>query len=154
MNKKPIILVTCKVGSEDWCIEEIGNVLYPYDNSVEVIKTKYRGLLIAYSKLSAYEAYKLLLTREYGFVRNIIPIMITVPFDENLLYNKVKEVVKNTNCVKIKLRIRGVRGYSQKIWMGLVNAIRESGSKHDPNCNTCLFIEVIDSDVYIGLREC
>lgn len=154
MIKKPVLLVTCRIGSEEWCIEEVGNVLYPYDNSVEVTRTKYKGLLITYSKLNSIEAYRLLSTREYGFVKNVIPILASIPFDEDLLFSKVREIVGNVDCVKVKLRVRGVRGLSKRLWLGLMNTLKEHGLKHDPKCYTCLFIEILDKDAYIGLREC
>lgn len=154
MINKPVALVTCKTGSEDLCIEEIGNVLYPYDNSISIVKTKYRGLIITYSKLSPVETYKLLSMKEYGFVKNIIPIIVSIPLEENQLFSVIKEVVKDSDCVKIKLRVRGVRGLSSNLWRGLTNTLREVGLKHDPKCPTCLFVEVIDDRVYIGLREC
>lgn len=154
MSSQPVALITCKVGSEELCAEEIGNVLYPYDNSVSIIKTKYRGLIIAYSKLNPSEAYMLLSKREYGFVKSIIPIQASLMFERDQLIYIVKKIAKDVSCVRIKLRVRGVRGLSQSLWRDIINALREAGLKHDLKCSKCLFIEVVDDNVYVGLRDC
>lgn len=154
MSNKPVALVTCKIGSEDLCVEEIGNALYPYDNSVIVAKTKYRGLLIAYSRIDPVNTYRILSTKEYGFVRNIIPILAIIPLDKDRLFDTIRSVVRGVDCVKIKLRSRGIRGLTRSLWRGLVYTLENIGIKHDSKCPTCLFIEIIDENICIGLREC
>ena len=98
---KPVLIITCRAGSEDWCEEEIGNVLFPYDPEVRVVKTKYPGLLIVYSKLDPLRAYTISLSSEYGFVEKIIPVQIYDKFNIDAL-DKILNIVGYGEKIKVK----------------------------------------------------
>lgn len=151
---KPVALVTCKIGSEDWCVEEVGNVLFPYDFDVEVRRTKYRGLLIVYSKLEVDDAVKILLNGEYGFVKKIIPIHIYTDLGDNGLFDKIVNLTKGEVKVKVKLRVRGVRGLTKELWKRVIGALMVRNILHDPGSRVCLYIEVIDKVIYVGKSSC
>lgn len=151
---KPVALVTCKQGSEEWCIEEVGNVLFPYDFDIDVHRTRYPGLLIVYSKLDATRVYEILRNGEYGFVRNIIPIHIYTNLDDEELLNKIVSIVEESVKVKVKLRVRGVRGLTINLWRSILGALKAKNVIHRPDSSVCLYVEVIEKNVYVGKGIC
>lgn len=150
---KPVLLVTCRVSSEKWCIEEVGNVIFPIDPGVEIVKTKYSGLLIVYSSLDQRIVYEKALRSEYGFVENIIPIDIHGVFNLDF-FSEVNRLVSNNERIRLKLRIRGRRGYSKVVWKKLIDALAEKNVFHDKSSNICIFVEIVDEQVYIGRGLC
>lgn len=153
---KPVLLVTCKAGNEEWCEEEIGNVIFIHDPEVVVERTKYPGLLIVYSNLDPSRAYRIALSSEYGFVKNIIPIQCSVDDinDEYLIRKCVLSLVSPGETVKLKVRVRGIRGLSKKLWVLVTAFLKEINSSHDPKSSICLYIESIDSTLFIGKGKC
>ncbi|ADI32334.1 hypothetical protein [Staphylothermus hellenicus] len=150
---KPTLIVTCKAGSEEWCEEEIGNVLFIHDPDVKVVRTRYPGLLLVYSNLDPYKAYVYALSSEYGFIKNIIPIHLHDKFSlENI--SKILEIVGVGERIKVKLRIRGKRGLSKVLWKHIMDLLKSKNAVHDPRSNMCLYIEVIDNDLFIGRAKC
>ncbi len=150
---KPVLIVTCKPGNEEWCESEIGNVLFHLDPELRIAKTRYSALLIVYSRIDPVKAYKHVKNYEYGFVANIIPVYYTTnSFEELLLV--IQNLVKGFSRVKVKLRIRGVRGKSREYWVRIKEALREIGVIHDPRSRKCLFVEVIDDVFYTGIGDC
>ncbi|MCD6301359.1 MAG: hypothetical protein J7L82_04735 [Staphylothermus sp.] len=149
----PVLIVTCRAGSEDWCEEEIGNVLFPHDPELKVVKTKYPGLLIVYSKLDPLKAYTISLSSEYGFVEKIIPVQIHDKFNIDAL-DKILNIVGYGEKLKVKLRVRGRRGLSTIIWKKIMDLLKRKNSKHDPSSNICLYVEVIDDYFYVGRVKC
>lgn len=150
---KPVLLVTCRVGSENWCIEEIGNVVFPVDPGVEIVKTKYPGLLIVYSNLDSRSVYERSLKSEYGFVENIIPVELYGFFTDQF-FSEITRLVSPGEKVKLKLRIRGKRGYSTIVWKKLVELLAEKSVFHDKSSKTCVYVEVINDTVYMGRGFC
>jgi len=153
VDAKPVLLITCSAGNEDWCEDEIGNVLFRYDPGVLIKKSRYPGLLIVYSELDVDKAYKYAYSVEYGFVKNIIPIHYYGLFSEDALTN-ILNLVSENERVKIKLRVRGVRGLSGILWNKLINILRTKNAVHDPGSKTCLYIEIIDNMMYLGKGLC
>ncbi len=150
---RPILLVTCKPGNEEWCENEIGNILFRLDPELRIERTKYPALLIAYSRLDPLKAYTVLRSHDYGFVQNIIPVfLIADTFDK--LITEIGRLVEGNMRIKLKLRIRGIRGRSRQYWAALKNALREIGVVHDPSSNICLFVEGIDGKFYAGVGDC
>ncbi len=150
---RPVLLVTCRAGNEDWCVEEIGNVLFPYDHMIRVEKTRYPGLIIVYSNLDPLKAYNYALPHEYGFVKKIIPILYICSFSDEI-FEKVDKLVKPGERVKVKLRIRGRRGYSRIFWRKIMEVLKSKQARHDPSSETCLYIEGVDDIIYIGKGKC
>jgi len=150
---KPVLIVTCRVSSEEWCIEEIGNVIFPIDPGLKIVKTKYPGLIIVYSRLDSRSIYEIVLKKEYGFVQNIIPIDIHGLFNIDF-FSQVKNLVYEGERIKLKLRIRGRRGLSRIVWKKLIEFLAEKSVYHDKYSNTCIYVEVIDNDIYMGRGYC
>jgi len=151
--QKPVLLITCRVGNEDWCIEEIGNVLFQKDPEVNVVKTRYPGLLLVYSNLNVEKAYKQALSYEYGFVENIIPVHYMINFNESIP-NDILNLLEPNSRVKVKVRLRGLRGYSSIIWKRIIEILKTKNIVHSPDSNICLYVEGVDDIIYIGKGLC
>lgn len=158
MNEgKPVLIVTCKQGSEAWCEEEVGNALFKKDPQVTVVKTNYPDTLLVYSRvLSPEKAYRAVVFREYGFVENIIPISCVFKLQEEFeeLIKCIEKVLGDIGEVKLRLRLRGVRGRSEALWKEVREILRAKNVKHSPESRICLFIEGFGDTVYSGLGFC
>jgi len=153
LPEKLVLIVTCKAGSELWCVEEVGNAIFEHDPGVIVEKTKYPGLLLVYSSLDAYKAYAYAMRREYGFVKHIIPVeAVALTIDE--AERAAAKLVNPGESVKVVVRVRGKRGLSGDLWNRVVNKLKLLGAKHNPESTTCLYIEVIDDKICIGKAKC
>lgn len=153
--EQPKLIITCRAGSEDICIHEICNVLFAKDPSVSAIKTKYRGLVLVYTKLDVNRAYTAVVHREYGFVENIIPVHCVLEHTasrENLVECLTR--LKLPASVKLKVRSRGTRSLSSELFRQLSNILWELGVQHTPASSTCLYAEVLESKLYIGVGTC
>lgn len=150
---KPILIVTCKAGNEEWCENEIGNILYLEDPSITVSRTRYPGLLIVYAEgIDGEHAYRVASRYEYGFVKNIIPVnYYTDNIDELLRY--ISEHIPHTGRVKLKLKVRGRRGLSRNLWERITGILRSRGVIHDPKARSILHIEVINGYFYVGFKR-
>lgn len=149
---KPVLIVTCKAGSEEWCENEIGNILFPIDPDIVIRKTKYSGLLIVYSKrINSSKAYIIASRYEYGFVRNIIPV---IHYSENIdeILEYIDRNPPDTDRVKLRVRVRGRRGLSRILWDNIVKILGKHGIKHDPHSDRELCVDVIDDLIYIGYK--
>lgn len=67
------ILVTTKPGSEEKASFEIGDVLFIYDNLVEVEKTVFPGTIIVYTQLFPTKAYRLIAGRTTSYILRLVP---------------------------------------------------------------------------------
>jgi tRNA acetyltransferase TAN1 len=130
--------------------------LFRKDPELRIVKTPYPGVLIAYSKiLTPGKAYRIVVFKEYGFVENIIPVQCTGRIEEfDRFLQCIEGLVQGLREVKLKLRVRGVRGYSEALWSSLKTFLTERSVEHSPKSPTCLFIETIDLNLYGGLGYC
>jgi len=151
--RKPVLLITCRVGNEDWCVEEIGNVLFQKDPGVDIVKTRYPGLILVYSNLSVDQAYKHALSYEYGFVENIIPVHYMVRFNEDIP-SDILNLFEPNSRVKVKVRMRGLRGYSSNVWKKIIELLKTKNITHSSDSNICLYVEGVDDLIYIGKGLC
>ncbi|MET1160184.1 MAG: hypothetical protein ABWW65_04420 [Thermoprotei archaeon] len=155
MDRKPVLIVTCRSGNENWCEEEVGNVLFPQDPEVRIVKTRFSGVLIVFSYLNPLDAYKTALSREYGFVEHIIPVFLSAPLTElDDVIERIREIVNPGERVKLRVRVRGVRGISTTLWHKIRRVLASKNAIHDPSSNTCLFVEVIEDRIYVGKGWC
>ncbi len=153
MNElRPVLIITCRAGSEEWCLEEIGNTLFPYDPAIKVIKTRYPGLLLVYSSLEVDRAYRIASGSEYGFIVNIIPIHYNGKLDDEF-YKAFLNLVNYGEKIKLKLRIRGRRGLSKLVWNRLIDILKKKNSVHDPSSTIHIYVEILDDKVFIGRKE-
>ncbi|WP_448577837.1 hypothetical protein [Thermosphaera sp.] len=155
-TENPVLLVTCRQGCDEWCEEEVGNIIFRKDPELRIVKTPYPGVLLIYSGvLTPDKAYRIVVFREYGFVENIIPVQCSGRIEEfDSFVQCVGNLLRDLRKVKLKLRVRGLRGYSEILWGRLKKYLEEKGIEHSPESPTCLFIETVDHNVYGGLGYC
>lgn len=155
---EPRLIVTCRVGNEELCIHEICNTLFPRDPNVKAEKTKYSGLIFVYTSVDVDRAYKAVSFKEYGFVENIIPVHCVLEYPvgaveiKKCLNNAVNAV--NVKTVKLRVKSRSVRGASSELFALFNQVLLNFGVKHEPTSNTCLFVELLESKIYVGLGSC
>lgn len=155
MGENPALIVTCKTGAVEQCIHEVGNTLFHKDQNVRIERTKYEGVLLVYTSLGPERAYKLSYHREYGFVKNVIPVHCTLESALSLdqLVECLKALTKPPE-VKLKVRSRGVRGLSKIAFKLVAEALSKVGIRHNPQASKCLYVEIFSYKVYIGLGDC
>ena len=146
-----ILVVTCAPGNEEICEEEVGNVLYIYDQSLKIIRTRHKGVLIVYTQLDSMDAFKKLRSREYGFVKRIVPILkVSKASIVDILKNVGDIIPPNISSVCLKIRIRGIRGLSSDLWNELKKYLLARGIKIDNRSNYCIYIEGVNDLIGIS----
>lgn len=146
-----ILIVTCAPGNEEICEEEVGNTLYIHDQLLRITKTRHMGVLIVYTQLDSLDAFKKLRSREYGFVRRIVPVLkLSSPSIENILRDIDEIIPSDINSLCLKIRIRGIRGLSSKLWNELKKYLRAKGIKINNKSNHCIYIEGINDLIGIS----
>lgn len=150
---QPALIVTCRVGHEAICEEEIGNVLFPRDPQVRIEGTGYPDVLAVYTKLSADDAYRVVSLREYGFVENVIPVHFALeyPRDIGKVVEAAKALADKGPCVELRVRSRGVRGVSSELYRELARAL---GDRICKGSGECIFVEIMNERIYVGRGLC
>lgn len=156
MNALPKLIVTCRSSSSvELCEQEIGNVVFTRDPNVRIERTKYAGVLLIHTTLAPEKAYAIASHREYGFVKNIIPINCVLEYPpETIKLKECLDRVVKSNRVKLKVRSRGVRGASSGLFKKVAEYLKAMDISHDPHSRTCLYIEVFDNKTYVGVSDC
>lgn len=154
--EKPVLLVTCRSSSTDLCEHEVGNVLFIKDPCVKIEKTPFTGVLLVYSSLDVNRAYRVASFREYGFVESIIPVHCTsvLPVTRTFLEECLAKITSSKTPVKVKVRARGVREVSSEVYRLVLQVLRELGVSVKSESSTCLFVEIIEKQVYVGIGSC
>ncbi len=154
--EKPVLLVTCRSSSTDLCEHEIGNVLFIKDPCVKIKKTPFAGVLLVYSGLDVNNAYRVASFREYGFVESIIPVHCTstLPVTRIFLEECLGKIARSNIPVKVKVRARGVREVSSEVYKLVLQVLRELNVSVKSESSTCLFVEIIEKQVYVGIGSC
>jgi hypothetical protein len=155
LEKTPKLIVTCRSTSVEYCEHEIGNVIYPRDPGVEVRESPFKGVLFIYTTLTPDKAYAVSSHREYGFVENIIPIYCALSYplrveDLAACFSKLPLPRR----IKLKVRIRGLRGFSEELFSLAVKMLKSMNIDHDSKANTCLYFEGFNNVIYVGLGDC
>ncbi|MEM1643581.1 MAG: hypothetical protein QXS70_04175, partial [Desulfurococcaceae archaeon] len=69
-----VLIVTCRPGNDVLCEEEVGNALYEADPGLSLEVTRHPGVLLLYTNIDLWRAFKRLKSFEYGFVERIVPL--------------------------------------------------------------------------------
>lgn len=155
MNAVPKLIVTCKTGSEELCVHEVCNVLFVKDPEVRAEGLKYRGLIFVYTSLDVDRAYRAVLHREFGFVENIIPVHCVLEYPANPVEVRAcLERLLGGEPVKLRIRSRGVRGASTGLFTEFSRLLKDMGIRHDPASKKCLFVELVEKRMFVGLGDC
>lgn len=156
-SRTPVLIITCKQGNETWCEEEIGNVLFRRDPQVIIAKSSYPDTLLVYSEvLSPEKAYRAVVFREYGFVENVIPVFCKGSLQGSFedFIKCIEGVLGNLREVKLRVRLRGVRGQSELLWRRIRDFLEKKNIRHSPESKNCLFVEGFESALYGGVGFC
>jgi len=95
IEKCPKLLVTTSKGKENQAIEEILNILFEYDNSVQGLKTEYDGVILVYTSLNPKEAVKIIRNKPTSVIFKVIPLETCVETSlENIVSAGLKLAVK------------------------------------------------------------
>ena len=78
----PNYVVTVKFGKEDFSARELGDAIFPYDNNVLVVKTRFKGVLLLYTNLSFAELLKVLAVFPPAYVERIVKVDFCCPIDK------------------------------------------------------------------------
>lgn len=155
LDKTPRLIVTCRSTSIDHCVHEVGNIIYPKDPRVEIREAVFKGVLFVYTSLPPDKAYAATAHREYGFIENIIPVYCALshPVKEMDLAECLSKLPIPSR-IKLKVRVRGLRGVSRELFNSIIFALNSMSIKHDANAKTCLFFEGFYHMIYVGLGDC
>lgn len=155
---KTYVIVTCRAGNEEWCEEEIGNVLFLYNHGVRINRTRYKGVLLVETSLNPDRVYRIVSSREYGFVEKIIPLHVVVnKIDIRNIVESIRRLVIEKgvkDSIRLHIVFRGIRGFSNILWKEVTRSLRELGISVSKKSSTCLYIESIDNFIGISLIEC
>jgi len=138
-------------------MNEIGDVIFGIDDRVVVEKTRFPGLLVVYSCVGVEKAYRRAVHREYGFVENIIPVHCIISTKANDIWSGLQKCIESLQLpgrVKIRVRMRGVRGLSTSIFTWLVRTLGSRGVVHDSSSDKCLYVEGVEDKIYVGVGYC
>lgn len=155
MNTEPRLIVTCRTSSVELCEHEIGNVIFPRDPHVIIKRSKYSGVLFVHTTLDSARAYTIASHREYGFVENIIPVhcVLEYPPEETAL-RECLERIEKSRSVKLRVKSHGVRNVSKGLFVTLTRLLNSMGIVHKPESKECLYVEIFENRVYVGVGSC
>ncbi len=146
-----LVLITCRPGNVERCIEEIGNVLYPYDQSIVFRETVFKGVVLLETRLDPMEAFRIIKSSEYGFVERVVPFLEAIAgADLEAIVSKAIELlykhVSNTgslDSICLRIRVRGLRGLSSRLYSMLKKELLEKGIRVDNRSGMCIYVESI-----------
>ena len=141
-----LLLITRRPVNVARCVEELGNVLYPYDQGIVFEETPLKGVVVLKTELDPMEAFRILKSSEYGFVERIVPFQIVV---ENAsiddIVSKALALVKpDLKTICLRIRVRGVRDVSSKIWYLLKRELLDRGVVVKSDAEYCIYVESIE----------
>ena len=159
-RKTPKLLATCKPGKEEQAEIEILDCLLPYDHEIDVERTEFPGVLLVYSSLQPFEAYRRLKRCPKAYIQAITPIQVYIrtSVDEILksAIKLVEGVLKPEDTFAVRCRKRGklIRS-SVEVERVVGKAIMEStGAKVDlENPQYVVVIEVVGQNTGINLSS-
>lgn len=87
MKKCPKLLITSPHGKEERAIEEVFNILFPLDISVECEKTRYPGVVLVYTNLDSREATIKIKNYPTSYIFRVVPV-------DCCTYTSIEEILK------------------------------------------------------------
>jgi hypothetical protein len=149
----PILVVHHQAGKEYWAEQEIGDIILPYDPSVKIERTDYRGVLLVYTNLHPAKAYKLVSREILTSVDRVIPITnCLIVRTKNDLENALKEITANAASYECLRPIISLRGRFKEYYHLLENVISQN-LRTGKKCSIILYIESIDDLLMYGIQE-
>lgn len=155
-KKRCAALLTVKPGKENRALQDIKDLVFPYDPSIQLIKTKYSGLLLLFTDLEKEEILRLLSSVPLPF------LIKTTVFDKYALdpkeYNDIVLYVKerlskfksDEYVVLIKLNIRGNNNKILALTRTINSILNISHKKENIRKTIVVKIDIIDN--FVGLN--
>lgn len=150
-----ILIVTCRPGNDVLCEEEVGNALYEVDPDLSLEVTRYPGVLLLYTNIDLWRAFKRLKSFEYGFVERIVPLQLIVEPKEESVIRAVVELLRNLEeksfCIKV--RLRGIRGLSKNLWISIARHLKQLGFSINSNSTKCIYVEGVGEVIGVSILK-
>lgn len=155
MNKVNYLIVTCRPGNEDWCEEEIGNIIFELDPNIVIEKTKFKGVLLVKTKADLDRVFTRIRSYEYGFVERVIPLHdIIMEPDEGRIVNAVMNLVpKGVESVCLRINLRGIRGLSSRLWKLIRASLARRGITVSSNAKYCILVESVGGLIGVSVLK-
>ncbi|MCD6488690.1 MAG: hypothetical protein J7K21_05645, partial [Desulfurococcales archaeon] len=92
-----------------------------------------------------YSIFKYLSRSEYGFVERIIPVFKVVNTNYDEILEGIRDLISRFNVKEIclRIRIRGVRGLSMRLWAGIKEVLLKNNVRLDKRSNYCIYVESV-----------
>ena len=144
----PNYVVTVKFGKEDFSARELGDAIFPYDTSVSVVKTRFKGVLLLYTNLSFAELLRILAAFPPAYVERIVKIDFCCPV------GKVRECVIEQLTQK-RIRYGAVKfGRTGSLGKRLAKEIEKLLMKNrEYGSDSVLHVEPINDHVCFGVMK-
>lgn len=148
-----ILIVTCRPGNDVLCEEEVGNALYEADPGLSLEVTRHPGVLLLYTNIDLWRAFKRLKSFEYGFVERIVPLQSVVGPNEENIIKAVDGLLKNLEekSLCIKVRLRGIRGLSKNLWISIARHLKQLGFSVNSSSAKCIYVEGVGEVIGVSV---
>jgi len=155
-----LLLITCSAGKEEKAEIEILDCLLRYDETAEVYKTEFPGVLLADTKLPLSKAVSYLKRFEMAYVHRITPLSKTVEASTDVIIEAALQLVRSelktgssfaVRCVKRGNRIKSKREIEKKIGEVIVRELKARVNLSNPEY--ILHVEVLGDFAGIYLEH-
>lgn len=154
----PKLLVTVRTGKDSRGIEEIADALFAYDPRVEVISTKFRGVLLVYTDLSPDDAFKILITTPPSVAERIVRVDTCVKTDLKAISNAVLKLVSNysfetfyVDCVRRGRYVRSSHEVEKYVGALIVSKLKKRVCI--PCADIVIKVEIVDDITLISIMK-
>jgi tRNA(Ser,Leu) C12 N-acetylase TAN1 len=144
----PTFVITVRFGKEKPSIYEVGDALFPLDQEVRVSLTKFKGVLVIYTKLSFHEVLTILKKNPPAYIERIVKVDRCCNIAD--LRDYVVDLLETS-----KVRISSIRfGRKGSLSKDLMKAVEREVIKYiDRSSNIVLHIEPINGLICLGLMK-
>jgi len=144
----PNYVVTVRFGKEDFSARELGDAIFPYDNNVQVVKTRFKGVLLLYTNLSFAELLKVLAVFPPAYVERIVKIDFCCPIDK--IYECITEQLTQRRIQYGAVRFGRTGSLGRKLAKEIEELLMRDRKHGNDNI---LHVEPINDHVCFGVME-
>lgn len=107
--KLRVAVASVEVSKEDKAGIEILDCIFPYDNEVEYIKTKFPGIIIILSNLNPLEIIRIIKRCFVSLTYKVVPIQIWVKASPEVISEACVKLARELRVEKAIFRVEGSR---------------------------------------------
>ncbi len=147
--RKYTYVVTVKYGKENQAIRELGDALFPYDEGVEVRKTRFRGVLKLVTALEFNQLIRLLSSFPPASVERVVKVSACCDLSEVGEYLiRVLRKLAEGGFGELRYGRKGSLSseLKERIWNELRSAFKE-------NSDRVIHVEPLNGEVCVGLMR-